>query len=129
MVLSQHPRLSPPLFTQLSAYAIFKANFHRVYIQAQKDPEQKWNQFPYLLSETDVHEIIGLWPTKWCTLSELDIGTSTGAESFIVQKRKDATKKVMRNLVEQKKKEAIEKARIEHEHTPMEQVEKEQHEL
>jgi len=41
MAINQHPRLSPTLFTQLKTYATLKADFHRVYIQAWKDLEQK----------------------------------------------------------------------------------------
>lgn len=82
MAFNQCPRLSPNLFMQLSAYAEFNADFHRVYIQARKDQEKKWHPLPYLVSETDVQEIVGLWLIEWCAPSELDVGTSTGEKSF-----------------------------------------------
>jgi len=100
MVLSQRPRLSPTLFTQLSTCKALKVDFHRVYIQVRKNLEKKWHQFPYLMSESYVQEIVGLWPTEWCALSELYVGTTTGTEGSNVQKRKEATKKVVCTLVE-----------------------------
>jgi len=35
-------QLSPTVFEQLVGYVEFKASFHCVSIQAQKDPNQKW---------------------------------------------------------------------------------------
>lgn len=49
MVINQCLMLFATLFTQLSPYVEFKAKFHRMYIQVQKDLEQKWHDFPYLV--------------------------------------------------------------------------------
>jgi len=86
MSINQHLRLSPTLFTQLLAYTAFKADFHRVYIQAQKDPKQKWHQFPYSVSKTNVQKIVVKWPTEWRTLSDLHAGTSMGVQISTTQK-------------------------------------------
>ena len=107
---------------------VFKADFHIVYIQAWKDPEQKWHQFPYLVSETEVQEVVVSWPTEWRAPSKVDVGKSTGARISTAQKRKEVAKKVARTLAEQRKKEAVEKALIEQEHATEEQTEKEQRE-
>ena len=42
MAINQHPRFSPTLYDKLLRYVAFKADFHRIYIQLQKDPQQKW---------------------------------------------------------------------------------------
>jgi len=64
IVISQWPRLSPTLFEQLRAFTEFKAEFHNVYIWARRDPKQIWHKLPYLVSETDVQEIVGSWPVE-----------------------------------------------------------------
>jgi len=81
MAINQHLMLSPTLFTQLSAYATFKANFHIVYIQVRKDPKQKWHDFPYLVTETDVKEVVVKSPVDLHAPLDLTLGPSTGAEN------------------------------------------------
>jgi len=61
MVISQKPRLSPTLFTQLMAYGDVKDDFHSVSIRAWKDPQHTWHQLPYLVYETVMQEIVGYW--------------------------------------------------------------------
>lgn len=48
MAINQLPQLSPNVYDQLLEYTKFKADFHRMYIRAQKDPQQKWFDPPYL---------------------------------------------------------------------------------
>lgn len=81
MVVNQQPRLSPTLFTQLSAYAKFKAYFHGVSIKARKDPEKKWNLLLYMVTYMDIQEVVGLSPHECCMPMELDAVTSTGTEA------------------------------------------------
>ena len=72
MAINQRLRFSPTLFRQLSAYATFKVDFHKVYIQAQKDPKQKWHDLPYLVLEMDVKEAVSKWSAELCAPSDLD---------------------------------------------------------
>jgi len=51
MDINQRPWLSPTVYEQLSEYVEFKANFHRVYIRAQKDSQQRWFDMPYLATD------------------------------------------------------------------------------
>jgi len=71
MVVNQRPRLSPTLFEQLMNYAVLKVDFHNVSIRARKDPELTWCLFPYLVSEMEVQEVVGYFPTKWCEPTKL----------------------------------------------------------
>lgn len=79
---------------------------------------------------TDIQEVVGLWPQEWCMPTELDARTSTSTESFATQKWKDAAQKAVCTLAEQKKKEAttaaVENPRTEDEGTTKVQVEREQ---
>lgn len=63
------------------------------------------------------------WPIEWRNPSDLDVETSKGVGSFVVHKRNEATKKVVRTLANQKNKEVIEKAHVEQERAAKEQVE------
>lgn len=51
MVINQCPWLSLTMYEQLSKYVEFKVDFHRIYIRARKDPQQKWFDLPYLVTE------------------------------------------------------------------------------
>lgn len=92
MAINQHLRLSPTFFRELSAYMTFKADFHKVYIQAWKDLEQNWHDLPYLVTETDVQEDVLKWLAEWHTPSYLSVGPSTGVDSSATQKRKGEAK-------------------------------------
>lgn len=79
-VISQRPRLFPTLFEQLRAFAEFKADFHNVSIRAWKDTKHIWHKLPYLVSETNVQEIVGSWLAEWCQPIDIGAGTSKGGE-------------------------------------------------
>jgi len=61
IVINQRRRLSPTLLGQLEAYAEFKVDFHNVSICARHDPNKVWYKFPYLVTNTDVQEVMGKW--------------------------------------------------------------------
>lgn len=42
-------------------------------------------QIPYLVSNIGVQEIMGSWPVEWHEPMKLSVGTSKGAESFVVK--------------------------------------------
>lgn len=60
MVVNQWLRFSHTLYVQLSSYVEFKADFHKFSIKAHKDPEQKWHVLPYMVTDTDIQEVVGL---------------------------------------------------------------------
>lgn len=72
--------MSPPLFEKLTPYMEFKADFHNVSIRVQKDPKITWNLLSYLVSDTDVQEVVGYQPIEWREPTTLDVGTSKGTE-------------------------------------------------
>lgn len=82
----------------MSTYKTFKADFHRVYIQARKDPTQKWHDLPYLARETYLQEVIMTWHTESHAPSDLAVRLSMGVEISVAQKRKEVAKQVARNL-------------------------------
>lgn len=129
-VINQWPRLSPTLFDELKTYAEFKVDFHNVSICARKDPEGKWHVLPYLVSKTDVQEVVGYWLLEWNESTMLEVGTSKGTQISTTQKQKEAAQKAARTLAEKKKKEAAkateEKAQIEEEKPVKEKEKKEQ---
>lgn len=98
MAVNQWPRLSPNSHTQLSTYVDFIADFHRFYIQAQKDPTQKWYELPYLVTDSDVQDVVSRWLAECCTPSDLADGPSTSTYSVTAKKIKEVAKKAMQNL-------------------------------
>jgi len=58
----------------------FKADFHHVYIKAQKDPTKTWDELPYLVTDNVIFVVLELWPPKWNALA-----------SFTVEEEKSAT--------------------------------------
>jgi len=82
---------------------------------------------PYLVTKTDVKEVVARWPAEWHAPSELAAGPSTCVESFVAPKRKEAAKQVACNLVAQKKNEAAKRARVEQERATKEEVKQENH--
>lgn len=115
MAINHHSRLSPTLVMQLLAYVAFKDDFHRVYIQARNDPDQKWHDLPYLVIETDVQEVVVKWLAEWRTRSELATRPNMVAGSSAAHKRKEAAKQDVRTLATWKNKEAAKKAPVEQE--------------
>lgn len=71
---------------------MFKFDFHRVYIQARKNSQQKWYDLLYLVTDHDMQEVIKCWMKEWCAPLDLDVGTSKGTRSSAEKKRKDTTK-------------------------------------
>lgn len=76
----------------MSAYTTFKVDYHQVYIQGRKDPKQKWHDFSYLVTETNVQEVVACWPPEWHAPSDLVVGRSIGAKSAVAKKRKEVAK-------------------------------------
>jgi len=64
---------------------LFKNDFHNVSIRAWRDPKHIWHKFLYLVSETDVLEIIGIWPIEWQQPMNVDAGSSHSGESFVAK--------------------------------------------
>jgi len=83
MVANQRPRFSPTLFEQLATYVEFMATFHNVSIHAWKDVEGTWHLLPYLVSKTDVQEVVGYWPLEWHGPTTLEVGASKGTEKLL----------------------------------------------
>lgn len=50
MLVNHHPHLSSGLYEQYNIDAIFKVDFHKVYIQPHRDAKKKWHPLPYLLT-------------------------------------------------------------------------------
>lgn len=61
MVVKNHPRLSPSLYHQYNAVAKFKAEYHRIYVQAQMDTMKTWHPLPYLATKDDISTLIQKW--------------------------------------------------------------------
>jgi len=91
VVISQRPRLSPKLFGQLEAYVEFKVYFHNVFIHERRDPKKLWYKFPYLVTDTDIQEVVGKWPSEWWQPS--DLGTRTNMVKEISFTQATTTKK------------------------------------
>lgn len=125
MAINQQSQLSPTVYEQLLEYAEFKAYFHHMYIRAQKDPEQKWFDLPYLAIDDEIQELIQRWPIDWHSPFDLDAGTSKGVGSSM-ERKKEEVKQVVQKLVVQRRKEVEEKALLENECTAKQQAEKEQ---
>lgn len=92
----------------MSKYEEFKEDFHRAYVRARKDPQQKWFDLPYLAMDDATQEVIKRWSADWHSLFDLAAGSST--------EKKEAAKQVVQKLAEKRRKEAEEKARLEKEH-------------
>lgn len=88
MTINQKWWLSPTMFEQLSRYAEFKADFHHVYIQAQKDLEKKWFDLPYLDNDDTISKVIKSWPTEWNSTSNVAARTRNSVE----KKKKEAAR-------------------------------------
>ena len=56
------------------------------------DLAQKWHDFPYLVTETDVQGVVARWPTQWCAPSDLATRPRIGVESVATKKRKEVSK-------------------------------------
>lgn len=90
----------------------FKADFHRVYSQAQKGSQQKLFDLSYLTTDDVIEEVIISWLTDWHSSSDLAIVT----RKFVEKKKKEATKQKVQQLAQKWKKEVEEKAHVEVEH-------------
>lgn len=66
----------------------FKADLQHVAIRAQKDPEKKWHDLPYLEMNDAVDAFLDRWLTKWRTASNLGVGSS----KFAMQHKKEEVK-------------------------------------
>jgi len=76
------PRFLPTDFDQLFGYAEFKVEFHQIFIRARKDLEQKWYDLPYLATDDAIAVVLECWPTNWCTLFDLYIGSSKSTKKY-----------------------------------------------
>jgi len=87
----------------------FREKFHYVSIKAQKDPEQKWYDLPYLETDDEIAAVIESWPAEWRMASDL----STGSSKSAVKQKKEEARIKMQQLDERRKKEVEEKAKAE----------------
>lgn len=110
MVINRKPWLSPTVFANLQGYAKFKADFYHVAIKAWKDPMQKWYDLPYLETDDAIDAVVDRWPTEWCTKTDLAV---RGSKFFALRKKEEAKLKMMQ-LTEKRKKDANDKAQVEH---------------
>lgn len=65
----------------------FKADFHNVSIRERRDPNHIWHKIPYLVSETNVQDIVGSYRVEWCGPTHIGVGTSKGGKSSPTQRR------------------------------------------
>lgn len=63
MAINQKLQLSPTMFKNLLGYAELKVDFHNIYVQLHKNPNQKWFDLPYLATDDVISEVIKHWPT------------------------------------------------------------------
>lgn len=66
------------LFTQYHGVANFKVDIHNVYIQAKKDANGIWYEFPYLVTEQDYFSVISNWSSMWLDPSKEAEGDKVG---------------------------------------------------
>lgn len=97
------------VYANLQSYAEFKADFHQISISARKDPVQKWYDFPYLATDDAINAVLDKCPVEWRTTKDFAIGGS----KFAAQENKDEANLKMVQLVKKRKKESIEKAKVE----------------
>jgi len=71
-----------------------------------KDPLQKWYDLLYLATDDAIDAMLDKWSAEWHTTMELVVG---GSKSN-TQNKKEEAKLKMAHLVENRKKEATEKA-------------------
>ena len=76
MAINHKQQLLPTVYTNLRGYAEFKADFHRVSIRTQKDPMQKWYNFPYLEMDDAIDAVLDQWSVEWHTTMDLAVGGS-----------------------------------------------------
>lgn len=67
--------------------------------------------FPYLATDDAIDVELDQWPIEW--LSTIDL--AVGGSKSIVQKKKEEAKLKMTQLAEKRKKEATDKAQVDHE--------------
>jgi len=94
------------VYANLQSYAKFIFDFHWISIRVQKDHVQKWYDLSYLAIDDAINAVLDKWMAEWHTTTDLAVGGS----KFDVQKNKDEAKQKMMQLVEKRKKEAVEKA-------------------
>ena len=58
MAINRKLCLTPKKFEKLQEYVEFKADFHHVSIQGQKDPEQKWHNPPYVATDDEIAVVL-----------------------------------------------------------------------
>jgi hypothetical protein len=58
-------RITPHLVAQYQDIANFKATRHAMWIQAWKDPNKKWLQMCYCITEGDIDMVIKYWEDDW----------------------------------------------------------------
>lgn len=122
MVINQKLQLSSTVFEKILGYAKFKVDIHCVYIQAWKDPRQKWFDLPYLTTDDAIEEVVKHQMIEWYCPSNLAIGITKFAE----KKKKEVTKWKVQQLIEKQTKEVEEKVQVEVEHVVKQQDEQEE---
>ena len=91
MAINHKPKLSPTVYANLQGYAKFKANFHNVFIRAQKELAQKWYDLPYLAIDDAIDAVLNQWPVEWHATTDLEVG---GRNSAAQRKKEEAKLKM-----------------------------------
>lgn len=107
MAINRKIWLSPINFDILQEYIEFKANFHHVSIRAQKKPEKKWHDLPYLVIDDAINVVLDCWLEEWHTALEMEVGFS----KTIVQQKKEEAKLKMEQLTMKSRKDSNAKAK------------------
>jgi hypothetical protein len=58
-------RITPQAVAQYQNITNFKATRHAMWIQAWKDPNKKWLQMHYYITEGDIDMVIKDWEDEW----------------------------------------------------------------
>ena len=85
----------------------FKADFHCVSMRAQKDPDQKWYDLPYLATDEAIMVVLHYWLAEWCMASNLTAGSSKST----AKRKKEYVRLNMEQLAKKRKKEAKDKVK------------------
>lgn len=78
-------QLTPTNFEKLQEYVEFKDDFHHVLIRVQKDPEQKWQDLPYLATNVVIVAVLDCWLEDWHN----PMDSKAGSSKTITQQEKE----------------------------------------